>query len=104
MDQEVLLTFYDFPANHWVSIQTIKPIELTFATICHRTGQARGCFARESLLALVFQVALSSKKHFRKMKGYRLIPKVLEGTVFMDGVEKKLENQDPEKDEVKCAF
>ncbi len=61
-DQEVLLAFYDFPASHWVSIQTTNPIESTFSTIRHQTQQARGCFSRKTLLAPVFQVALSSEK------------------------------------------
>ena len=52
-DEKTLLPFYDFPRP--VSIRTTNPIESTFATIRHRTDRARGCFSRESLLALVFQ-------------------------------------------------
>ena len=102
-DQKVLLAFYDFPASHWVSIRTTNPIESTFSTIRHRTKQARGCFSRETLLALVFQVALSSEKRFRRIKGYTLIAKVLKGTVFVDGVEKKPETQDSEQKDAECA-
>ena len=102
-DQEALLAFYDFPASHWVSIRTTNPIESTFSTIRHRTQQARGCFSRETLLALVFQVALSSEKRFRRIKGYTLIAKVLKGTVFVDGVEKKPETQDSEQKDAECA-
>jgi len=40
-DWESLLTFYDFPAEHWVHIRTTNPIESTFATIRHRTDRAR---------------------------------------------------------------
>ncbi|MGC8530342.1 MAG: IS256 family transposase, partial [Leptospirillia bacterium] len=90
-------------SDNWVSIRTTNPIESTFSTIRHRTKQARGCFSRETLLALVFQVALSSEKRFRKIKGYTLILKVLKGTLFVDGVEKKPEIQDSEQKEAGCA-
>jgi hypothetical protein len=86
-----------------VSIRTTNPIESTFSTIRHRTKQPRGCFSRETLLALVFQVALSSENRFRRIKGYTLIAKVLKGTVFVDGVEKKPEVQDPEQKKAECA-
>jgi len=32
-DRDVLLTFYDFPAEHWAHLRTMNPIESTFATI-----------------------------------------------------------------------
>ena len=41
-DREELLSFYDFPAQHWQSIRTTNPIESTFATIRHRTKRAKG--------------------------------------------------------------
>ena len=102
-DEETLLAFYDFPAVHWVSIRTTNPIESTFATIRHRTDRSRGCFSRESLLALVFQVAMSAEKRFRRLKGYTLIPKLLRGTIFEDGVERKPENKDKSKTKAECA-
>jgi putative transposase len=32
-DRDVLLTFYDFPAEHWIHLRTTNPIESTFATV-----------------------------------------------------------------------
>jgi putative transposase len=32
-DREVLLAFYDFPAEHWIHLRTTNPIESTFATV-----------------------------------------------------------------------
>ncbi len=42
-DCDELLTFYDFPAQHWQSIRTSSPIESAFATIRHRTKRTKGC-------------------------------------------------------------
>ena len=45
-DRDALLTFYDFPAEHWRHIRTTNPIESTFATVRLRTNKVRGCFSR----------------------------------------------------------
>lgn len=50
-DRDVLLAFYDFPAEHWKHIRTTNPIESTFATVRHRTGKTKGCLSRKTGLA-----------------------------------------------------
>ena len=35
-DREALLSFYNFPAEHWKHLRTTNPIESTFATVRHR--------------------------------------------------------------------
>ncbi len=47
-DKDVLFSFYDFPAEHWVHLRTSNPIESSFATVRHRTRQTKGCGSRES--------------------------------------------------------
>ena len=42
-DRDILLTFFDFPAEHWAHIRTTNPIESTFATVRIRTDKTRGC-------------------------------------------------------------
>src|ERR671933_449106 len=55
-DREVLLAFYDFPAEHWGHIRTTNPIESTFATVRARTDKTRGCLSRVTMLAMVFKL------------------------------------------------
>ena len=50
-DKDVLLSFYDFPAEHWKHIRTSNPIESTFATVRHRTKKTKGCLSRKTALA-----------------------------------------------------
>jgi transposase-like protein len=88
-DKEVLFTFYDFPAAHWIHIRTTNPIESTFATVRHRHRQTKGCGSREATLAMVFKLGVQAEKHWRKIKGYQYISKVLAGVVFKDGIEEK---------------
>lgn len=39
---EQLLAFYDYPAQHWIHLRTMNPIESTFATVRHHTKVTRG--------------------------------------------------------------
>jgi len=84
-DKDVLFTFYGYPAEHWIHIRTTNPIESTFATVRLRTEKTKGCGTRLATLTMVFKLVLETKKTWKKIKGYRLIPKVLEGVTFVDG-------------------
>jgi putative transposase len=86
-DEDELLAFYDFPAEHWKHIRTSNPIESTFATVRLRTAKTRGCLSRETALTMVFQLCRCAQKRWRKLAGYKLLGKVVEGIVFKDGVE-----------------
>jgi transposase-like protein len=85
-DRETLLAFYDFPAEHWVHIRTTNPIESTFATVRHRTVKTRGCVSRESMLSMVFKLAVVAAQRWRRLKGSERVGEVLRGMVFRDGV------------------
>jgi putative transposase len=85
-DRDALLAFYDFPAEHWVHIRTTNPIESTFATVRHRTVKTRGCISRESMLSMVFKLAVAAEQRWRRLKGSERVGEVLRGVVFKDGV------------------
>ena len=55
-DIEALLSFYEFPAEHWQSIRTTNPIESTFATVRHRTKKSKNCFSRDTIMSCVFKL------------------------------------------------
>ena len=92
-DKDQLFTFYDYPAEHWQHIRTTNPIESTFATVRHRTRQTKGCGSRIATLTMVFKLALSAQKHWRKLRGYQLIERVVKGVRFKDGIEVKSEEK-----------
>jgi transposase-like protein len=85
-DREALLAFYDFPAEHWVHIRTTNPIESTFATVRLRTAKTRGCVSRQSMLAMVFMLARSAERGWRKLKGAERLAEVIAGVQFKNGV------------------
>lgn len=41
-DLDVLLAFYDYPAEHWIHLRTTNPIESTFATVRLRQRVTKG--------------------------------------------------------------
>ena len=85
-DKDVLLTFYDFPAEHWVHIRTTNPIESTFATVRLRTQRTKGCGSRTACLTMVFKLAQCAQKHWHRLNGKELIAEIIEGIRFVDGV------------------
>ena len=88
-DREKLFTFYKFPAMHWTHIRTTNPIESTFATVRLRTKRTRGCGSRVATLSMVWKLCLEAEKNWRKLRGYKLIPRVIEGVFCKDGVFKE---------------
>lgn len=66
-DRKVLLTFYDFPAEHWLHLRTTNPIESTFATVRLRTTKTRGMLTRDTMLTMVFKLSMSAQKRWRRL-------------------------------------
>jgi putative transposase len=86
-DRDVLLAFYDFPAEHWKHLRTTNPIESTFATVRHRTIRSKGCLSNKTALAMVFKLAEAAQKNWRRLRGHNQLPKVIQGVKFEDGIE-----------------
>jgi len=93
-DRQDLLAFYDFPAEHWLHIRTTNPVESTFATVRLRTAKTRGCGSRETILAMVFKLAQSAEKRWKRLRGYKLLGKVITGVKFVNGEELNEETED----------
>lgn len=86
-DRDVLLSFYDFPAEHWQSLRTSNPIESTFATIRHRTRRSKGCLSRDGMLHMMFKLGQCAEQNWRRLRGFRYLAKVITGVKFKDGIE-----------------
>ena len=85
-DREVLLTFYDFPAEHGKHLRTTNPIESTFATIRLRHRTTKGSGTRRTSLAMRFKLAQSAQKRWKRLNGHEQITHLLPGKLFVDGV------------------
>jgi putative transposase len=85
-DRDVLLAFYDFPAEHWKHLRTTNPIESTFATIRLRHRRTKGSGSRRASLAMMFKLAQAAQKRWRRLNGHRHLSNLLEGKTFIDGI------------------
>jgi transposase-like protein len=86
-DTDQLLSFYDFPAEHWTHISTTNPIESTFATVRHRTKRAKGCLSFKTTELMVFKMIREAEKYWLKLRGQNQLPKLITGVRFRDGIE-----------------
>lgn len=85
-DQEALLSFYDFPAEHWRHIRTTNPIESTFSTVRLRTAKVRGCFSSLTVLTITFQLCRSAQKRWIKLHHPERLGDVIRKVKFVDGI------------------
>jgi transposase-like protein len=99
-DVEMLLAFYDFPAEHWIHLRTTNPIESTFATVRHRTKVTRGPGSRAAGLAMAFKLIEAAQDRWRAVNGPHLVALVRAGATFVNG---KLVERPDERDQPEAA-
>ena len=95
-DKEQMLAFYDYPAIHWQHIRTSNPIESTFSTVRLRTVKTRNAVSRATILSMVFKLAQSAEKRWKKIRGFKLLADVIDGVKFVDGEKQETEKLDNE--------
>ena len=86
-DRDRLMTFYDFPAEHWDHLRTSNPIESVFATVRHRTVRTKGALSQDTARLMVFKLVTAAAKTWRRLKGENQLPKLIQGVKFTNGVE-----------------
>ena len=87
LDQDRLLTHFDYPAEHWKHLRTTNPIESTFATVRLREGVTKGAGSRTAGLTMAFKLLQVAEGHWRRIDAAELVPLVRAGVRFEDGVQ-----------------
>ena len=85
-DQDELLMFFDFPAEHWLHIRTSNPVESAFATVRLRQRITKGAGSRQRGLTMAFKLLEMAQLRWRRLNGAELLPLVRAGVPFKDGV------------------
>ena len=101
-DRDVLLTFFDFPAENWCHIRATNPIEITFATIrlIHRKTKGNG--SAPASLTMMFHLAQSASKGWLELRGHHHIPDLMQGVRFIAGVnEHTLKKEDSKPSQIR---
>lgn len=89
---ERLVSFFDFPAEHWKHLRTTNVIESPFATVRLRERATRGAGSRTKGLLMAFKLLDMAQQRWRRLDGAHLLPLVRAGVKFADGVQKQEEN------------
>src|SRR5512135_1425489 len=84
-DLDVLVEFYDYPAEHWVHLRTTNPIESTFATVRLRQRVTKGPGSRAAGVAMAFKLIESAQAHWRAVNAPHLVALVRAGATFEKG-------------------
>ncbi|MGB6910358.1 MAG: IS256 family transposase [Methyloceanibacter sp.] len=84
-DQDQLLTFFDFPAEHWIHLRTTNPVESPFATVKARTKVTKGAGSRKAGLAMAFKLMLAAEQRWRRVNAPHLVALVRAGVKFPNG-------------------
>jgi transposase-like protein len=81
----VLLTFFDFTAEHWKHLRTSNVIESPFATVRLRQRVTKGAGSRTKGLLMAYKLLDMAQARWRRLDGAHLLPLVRAGIVFVDG-------------------
>jgi len=84
-DRDRLLTFFDFPAEHWIHLRTTNPIESTFSTVKARTKKTKGAGSRRAGLAMAFKLLLAAEERWRRVNAPHLVALLKAGVEFPNG-------------------
>ena len=86
-DEAELLTFFDFPAEHWLHLRTGNVIESPFATVRLRQRVTKGAGSRQKGLLMAFKLLMMAQERWRRINAAHLIPLIRAGVGFTDGVQ-----------------
>jgi putative transposase len=88
-DVYVLLTFFDFPAEHWKHLRTSNVIESPFATVRLRQRVTKGAGSSTKGLLMAYKLLDMAQARWRRLNGAHLLLPVRAGIVFVDGVQQE---------------
>ncbi|MGH9749379.1 MAG: transposase, partial [Candidatus Polarisedimenticolia bacterium] len=85
-DWERMITFYEFPKEHWRHLRTSNPIESPFSALRLRTDAARRFKKIEIALAVIWKMMLVAERRFRRLRAPELMKDVHQGVKYVNGV------------------
>jgi putative transposase len=100
-DQDALLTYFDYPAEHWQHLRTTNPIESSFAPVRARTRVTKGPGTRDTGLAMVFKLLQAAEGRWRAVNGPHLVALVRAGARFEKGRLIERADKTPDKEAAK---
>ena len=85
-DWERMVTFYDYPREHWRHLRTTNPVESPFAALRLRTDAARRYKRVDRAIAVIWKMLMVAGKRFRRLQAPELMADVYLGAQYVDGI------------------
>ena len=85
-DWERMVTFYDYPKEHWRHLRTTNPVESPFAALRLRTDAARRYKSVDRAIAVIWKMLMVAGKRFRRLQAPELMADVYLGAQYVDGI------------------
>lgn len=85
-DWERLVSFFDYPQEHWIHLRTTNIVESPFNAVRLRTDAARRFKKVDNAEAMIWKLLLVAQKSWRALNAPRLMREVYEGKTFKDGI------------------
>jgi putative transposase len=92
-DWDRMVTFYQFPQEHWRHLRTTNPVESPFAALRLRTDAAKRYQKVDNATAVIWKMLLLGEQRFRKLDAPERMKEVFLGVRFRDGTQVKAEDQ-----------
>ena len=93
-DWERMVTFYEFPKEHWKHLRTTNVVESPFSAVRLRTDAARRFKRAANATALIWKVLMVAQKRFQRLDASHLLAEVYEGTRYTDGKRRQESNEE----------
>ena len=85
-DWDRMVTFYEFPAEHWRHLRTTNPVESPFAALRLRTDAAKRYRRVDRAIAVIWKMLMVAERRFRRLKAPELMMDVYLGAQYVDGL------------------
>ena len=85
-DWDRMITFYDFPKEHWQHLRTTNPVESPFAALRLRTDAAKRYKRVDRAIAVIWKMLMVAEQRFRRLKAPELMEDVYLGAQYVDGI------------------
>lgn len=84
-DWEQMITFFNYPEEHWRHIRTTNPVESPFASVRLRTDAAKRFKKVENATAVLWKMLMIAERRFKRLKAPNLMKRLFDGTIYVDG-------------------
>ena len=81
-----MVTFYDYPREHWQHLRTTNPVESPFASLRLRTDAAKRYKRVDRAIAVIWKMLTVVEKRFRRLNAPELMKVVYDGRKYEDGI------------------